>query len=235
MPSASRHSRPGSYERSSTEGSTWNIAIRDAFLTRLEAIWQPAWPPLSEETRHRLALYYEWLRQWNRRLNLTRLTSPEDMATQHVADSAQGLPYLEGEQILDVGSGAGFPGLVLAILRPELHVTLLDARAKRVEFLAHVARMTGLTHVRAVHGVWPDAAVGMEIETLVSRATFSEIDSFGASGTMPAPPRRILLWRGDIEETTPGGRVLPYSLPGLVRPRHLLLLERGNSWGTSSP
>lgn len=100
--------------------------------------------------------YCALLLEANRVMNLTALTAPEDVAESHMLDSAALLacPGVDfgGARLLDVGSGAGFPGLALGLLLPGLSVTLLDSQEKRVGFLEHTARELGLSGVRAVHG-----------------------------------------------------------------------------------
>ncbi len=104
----------------------------------------------------RMDRYCSLLLERNRVMNLTAITAPEEVASGHMLDSAALLacPGVEfdGARLLDVGSGAGFPGLALALLLPGLSVTLLDSQEKRVGFLEDAARALGLSGVRAVHG-----------------------------------------------------------------------------------
>lgn len=103
----------------------------------------------------RLARYHRLLCEWNARMNLTGDTDFAVALYRHYLDSLaplrlEGL-FAHGARVIDVGSGAGFPGLPLAIVRPDLQVTLLDALQKRISFLAAVVEELGLTHVRLVH------------------------------------------------------------------------------------
>jgi 16S rRNA (guanine527-N7)-methyltransferase len=92
------------------------------------------------------------LLHWNRRTNLTAITEPRAVAVRHVLDSLAPLPWLpERGALLDIGSGGGFPGLVLKIARPALSVSLIDAARKRVSFLSHAIRSLGLEDVTACH------------------------------------------------------------------------------------
>jgi 16S rRNA (guanine527-N7)-methyltransferase len=88
----------------------------------------------------------------NRRMNLTRITEPVDFAVKHVIDSLTLLPHIgDGVRVADIGSGAGLPGIVLAIMRPQTQFDLLDSLAKRVRFLGEAAANLGLTNVSPVH------------------------------------------------------------------------------------
>lgn len=120
-------------------------------------------------------LYLRELLRWNRRVNLTSLQSEEEIAVKHFLDSLTISPFVvEGEEVLDLGSGAGFPGLVLKIYRPSLLMVLLDATLKRVFFLRHLIRVLGLEKVKALHGRAEDSrlleGLGGRFDLVVSRA-----------------------------------------------------------------
>ncbi len=108
---------------------------------------------LDHDVASRLSLYCDELERWNRRINLVaRKTGRREMLEKHFLDSLTLLPLVDekGATLLDVGSGAGFPGLVLAAARPDLEVTLVEPRQKRVAFLRHVVRTLGLANVHIV-------------------------------------------------------------------------------------
>lgn len=94
------------------------------------------------------------LLQRNRVMNLTAITEPKDVAALHLLDSLELIPLagLESGAVVDVGTGAGFPGLPLAVMQPRLQVTLLDSLGKRVDFLRDVCAALGLTNAECVHG-----------------------------------------------------------------------------------
>ena len=110
------------------------------------------------------------LERWNRKVNLTAVRDRSEMVTAHIADSLAARPFLEGETILDVGTGPGFPGLPLAIVEPEREFTLLDSNNKKIMFVQHVAGLLGLTNVRAVKGRGEDYAPGHRFDTVIARA-----------------------------------------------------------------
>ena len=109
--------------------------------------------PLDERALGRFRRYYELLTEWNKVMNLTAISGEEDTARLHFLDCAAlaGLTELRGKRVIDVGTGAGFPGLVLKILCPEMELTLLDSLDKRVKFLRTVCAELGFEDVRCLH------------------------------------------------------------------------------------
>lgn len=117
-------------------------------------ILSPLRPDLTEQQLGQFETYYAMLADWNTRVNLTAITGPEDVAKKHFLDSLAAEPYLKsGASVVDVGTGAGFPGLPLLIVRPDLKVTLMDSLQKRLVFLEAVLEELGLkatsVHARA--------------------------------------------------------------------------------------
>ena len=116
---------------------------------------------LTNDDLEKLSLYAELLLSYNKVMNLTSLTQPDDIWKTHFLDSSLLLSdgdFRESQRVLDVGTGAGFPGLVLAILCPDWQVTLLDSLKKRVDFLERVVSELDLGNVRVIHGRAEDAA-----------------------------------------------------------------------------
>lgn len=109
---------------------------------------------LTDRQLDRFADYNELLLLWNERMNLTALTAPEDVAVKHIVDSLtaydEGL-FARAETLIDVGTGAGFPGLPLAVYAPHIEVTLLDALKKRIDFLTAVSQALGLSNTVCIH------------------------------------------------------------------------------------
>lgn len=95
--------------------------------------------------------YMELLKEWNTRMNLTAITADADIELKHFKDSLSILPYIEGGTLVDVGTGAGFPGMPIAIERPDIFVTLVDSLDKRVKFLQCVVDTLGLKNVECIH------------------------------------------------------------------------------------
>lgn len=112
---------------------------------------------LNEKQMNQFYQYYEQLIQWNKVMNLTAITELEDVVTKHFVDSlslVKAVPDIcEKEwKILDLGTGAGFPGVPLKIAFPDLHVTLLDSLNKRINFLNEVIEILGLENIHGIHG-----------------------------------------------------------------------------------
>lgn len=132
---------------------------------------------LSDVQQALLIDYLSLLYKWNRAYNLTAVRDPAEMVSRQLLDSLSILPWLEGPRVLDVGTGAGLPGIVLAIARPDLDFTLLDANGKKIRFVRQVIMELGLKNVRAeqqrVERFRPSAA----FDTITSRA-FAELKEF---------------------------------------------------------
>ena len=141
--------------------------------TMLHALNLPAEGPAAEQ----LVMYYRLLTERNRVMNLTAITEFGDVVEKHFADSlllAQIIDLKQAESLIDVGTGAGFPGIPLKILFPEIEMTLLDSLQKRVGFLNEAIQALGLQNIRAVHGraedFGRDAAYRERYHLCVSRA-----------------------------------------------------------------
>lgn len=126
-----------------------------------------------------LKQYYELLIEWNEKMNLTALTAPEDVALKHFADSLLLLRYCDIEKearVIDVGTGAGFPGMVLKIARPDIQLTLLDSLQKRLGFLDEVCNELGFDDVELIHSRAEDGSrteLRDSFDIAVSRAVAS--------------------------------------------------------------
>ena len=106
---------------------------------------------LPEGAIEKLQSYLDLLVKWNGAYNLTAIRDPGQMVVKHLLDSLSIVPYVQGASLIDVGTGAGLPGLVLAIALPELEVTLLDSNGKKVRFLRQVIADLKITNASAVH------------------------------------------------------------------------------------
>ena len=130
--------------------------------------------PFSDETLAAFRQYYRLLSERNRQMNLTAITGEDEVARLHFLDCAALMPFLpKGScRVLDIGSGAGFPGLVLRLLRPELSLTLLDSQQKRVAFQREVCETLGLTDVTclAVRAEEAPASMREGFDVVTSRA-----------------------------------------------------------------
>jgi 16S rRNA (guanine527-N7)-methyltransferase len=141
---------------------------------------------LDEKAIRAFDLYLKELLKWNQKINLTAIRSEKGMVLKHFLDSLSVAPYLpKHSSILDIGSGAGFPGIALKIVQPTLEVTLIDSVRKKVDFQRHILRMLGLKGTEAIHGRVQDKGIlqrlARRFDIVLSRA-FSDLQTFLALG-----------------------------------------------------
>lgn len=187
---------------------------------------------LPEEAVARLVAYLALLERWNRAYNLTAVRDPRAMVVRHVLDSLSILSWVEGPRVLDVGSGAGLPGIPLAIARPEYEFCLLDSNGKRTRFLTQVAIELCLSNVGVVRGRIEEYRPETPFNSVVSRAFSTLADMVADAGRLCAPEGRLLAMKGvfpdDELARLPSGYavvgVYPLHVPHLEAERHLVHL-----------
>jgi len=106
---------------------------------------------LSDEQVEKLISYLTLLQKWNKVYNLTAIRDPEEMLVKHILDSLAIVPHMEGERLIDVGTGGGLPGIPLAICFPEKQVDLLDSNSKKTRFLIQAKAELGLKNTKVIH------------------------------------------------------------------------------------
>lgn len=177
-----------------------------------------------------LGQYLELLAKWNETYNLTAVRVPEEMVTRHLLDSLAVLPFIGESRVLDVGTGAGLPGLVLAMARPGQRFVLLDSAGKKTRFVEHAVGRLGLENVRVVRARAEEYEDPEGFEVVLSRAFSSVADFIRLAGHLVREDGRLLAMKGALPEVEL--RDLPeawqlqaahrLSVPGLARERHLL-------------
>ena len=125
---------------------------------------------LDEARRDRLLDYLALLSRWNRAYNLTAVDEPMAMVDRHVVDSLSILPWIDGRTIVDAGTGAGLPGVPLAIACPDRQFVLIDSAGKKVRFLRQVRRELGLDNIEPLHGRLEAFAPQTRPDQVVARA-----------------------------------------------------------------
>jgi 16S rRNA (guanine527-N7)-methyltransferase len=182
-----------------------------------------------------LDAYLDLLVRWNKAYNLTAVTEPRQMVTQHILDSLAVLPRIHGTRIADIGSGAGLPGIPLAIARPEWTVVLVEAVGKKVRFQKQVILELGLANVNALHTRVENYRPDEPFDTVISRAFASTADFVALAGHLAGPDGRMLAMKGRepsdelkrLPEPWVVAAVDEMRVPGLDAQRHLVELRRG--------
>nr|VFK22889.1 MAG: 16S rRNA m(7)G-527 methyltransferase [Candidatus Kentron sp. LPFa] len=201
---------------------------------------------LEEKAYDALVRYVGLLMRWNRAYNLTSIRDPVEIARRHVLDCLVILPYLRGTRLLDLGTGAGLPGIVLAIARPDIECVLLDGTGKKTRFCTQVATEIGLSNVAVRHMRVEEYAPETLFTTITARA-FGPLSVLQRqAGRLLAEGGRLLAMKGtmkgiikeisDVEAlakgagkdtSNPGGlEIVALDVPDLAAERHLVIVER---------
>jgi 16S rRNA (guanine527-N7)-methyltransferase len=176
------------------------------------------------------------LARWNRSYNLTAISSPAAMVTHHLLDSLAVNADLAGTRIADAGTGAGFPGLPLAVCNPQRHFTLIDSTAKKVRFVAHAASLLELTNVTALHGRVESLKFSAPFDTVLARAFAPIPELLEKVASLCGPQTRVLAMKGkwpkeELAALGPSWRVVSsreLTVPGLAAARCLIVLARSD-------
>ena len=190
---------------------------------------------LTHAQLEQFGLYAETLVQWNKKMNITRITSIQDIAIKHFFDSLAVLPFINQfgyESLLDVGSGGGFPGIPLGIVLPETKITLLDSSRKRVHFLKYVSQLLGTRNIYVCHDRFEKFKPGNSYDIIISRA-FSDISSFAIPAKLFLQASgRIIAMKGqnvydELQMFDASGfhlTIESYILPVINQKRYLIVL-----------
>jgi len=208
------------------------LTDRATLYARLRAGASELGVALSVEASERLLDYLDLLARWNATYNLTAVRVAEEMVTRHLLDSLAIAPHVRGNTLIDLGSGAGLPGIPLAILDEDRAVTLVDSNGKKTRFLREAVRVLGLRNVRIEQARAED--VHGQFDCVVARAFASIAELLALGGHLLARDGVCLAMKGlvKIEEITalPAGfevsDVLPLSVPGLGAARHVVIIRR---------
>ncbi|NKI36197.1 16S rRNA (guanine(527)-N(7))-methyltransferase RsmG [Wenzhouxiangella sp. XN79A] len=206
---------------------------RDAVEARLQDGLQALGQDLPPRTREALVDYLAELARWNAAYNLTALKDPLAMVDRHLVDSLSLRPHLEGRRILDAGTGAGLPGLVLAICEPGRRFVLVDGNGKKVRFLRHVQRVLGLDNIEPIQARLEALDLESPPDALVARALAPLprlVDWLAPWLDRGAP---LLAMKAGLEADEVGGVAAGYSVevrsldwPGQEAPRSLAVVRR---------
>lgn len=198
---------------------------------------------VAEADQQKLVQYVTTLHKWNKTHNLTAIRNPEQMIGRHLLDSLSIANYIHGQTLLDVGSGAGLPGIPLALVKPHLNVTLIDSVLKKTRFMLFAASSLGLGNVTVKHARVESLIKEEGYDIIVARA-FSSIDKLcEVTEHLLAPNGQIVAMIGKPLETEPGISALSVQLangseftvtrseklfvPGETAQRNIVILQKG--------
>lgn len=193
---------------------------------------------ISEAQQNKLLDYLDLLLKWNRVYNLTAISDHKSGVVRHLLDSLAIAPHIDGEQLLDVGSGGGLPGIPLAIIYPDKRFTLLDSNSKKTRFLVQAKGELGLDNLNVVHSRIEEFNPERPFDTILSRAFASLKDITTLTGRLLEEEGSMMAMKGQIDSTEiaeiPQGyqlnKTIELSVPGLEQEqRHLLVISRDDT------
>lgn len=199
-------------------------------------------PELDNAAVEKFVVFIRLLEKWNRVTNLTAVRDPLQMVTRHILDSLAVVPFLTRGSLLDVGTGAGLPGVPIAIASPGLDVTLLDSNAKKLRFVRQATAELGLDNVQVVQARMQEYQPGRSFDMVISRAVASLDELYQQTVHLLRPGGRMLFMKGAVPEQEIGalqdGRaglhIEHLNIPGLAAERHLLWLETTGESSTTA-
>ena len=208
------------------------MSDRESLRQRLRAGISELQLALDDAAIGQLLDYVELLQRWNAAYNLTAVRDPAEMVTRHLLDSLAILPHVHGATLADLGSGAGLPGIPLAIAAPEREILLVDSNGKKARFLREAVRKLGLTHTRVAESRVEN--VEGTFECITARAFASLGEMLARGGHLLATDGRWLALKGrypqDELAALPEGfrveEIVALRVPGLDAERHLVVLRR---------
>jgi len=208
------------------------VADRETLRQRLDAGLSALGVALDDAAIARLIDYVELLERWNAAYNLTAVRDPAEMVTRHLLDSLAILPHVAGATLADLGSGAGLPGIPLAIAAPEREILLVDSNGKKARFLREAVRKLALAKARIAEARVEN--VEGTFDCITARAFASLGDMLAWGGHLLAPDGRWLALKGRFPDdelaAVPDAfeveKTLQMNVPGLDAERHLVILKR---------
>ncbi len=205
------------------------------FIEHIASGVQSLGQEISDEDIQRFADLLCELDRWNARINLTAIRGPGEMVSGHLLDSLAIRPFVEGKSLIDIGTGAGFPGLPIAISQPQLAVELLDSNARKISFVQHVIGELEISNAAAVRSRAESYEPGKRFDTVTARALASLPRLIDLAGHLVAEKGVMLAQKGrypaDELEDIPDAweyAVTELAVPGLDT-RHVVSLRRRNA------
>lgn len=200
----------------------------------LEAGMQQMGVEYSSEQRDMLLAYLQLLMTWNKAYNLTAIRDPGEMIKLHLLDSLAVLPHIAGKRLIDVGTGAGLPGIPLAIMCPERDFTLLDSNGKKTRFLFQARCDLGLSNIKEINSRVENHKPEVPYEAVLSRAFTSVADMVNKCSHLLSPEGLFLAMKGKFPQSELSEVGKDYKVnashtlqvPGVDGERHLIVISR---------
>ena len=207
--------------------------MQDSLLDKLAEGLSALSLDLNDHVQHQLIDFLHLLVKWNRAYNLTAVRQPEQMVTRHLLDSLVIGPYIQGPRILDVGTGAGLPGIPLALAYPNCQFTLLDSSGKKIRFVTQAVAELGLVNVDVVQSRVEAYQPASRFDTVTARAYSSIEELVKQTAHLLADGGQYLIMKGAYPvaevEAMPAGYHLEaihqLQVPKLDAERHLLVVR----------
>ncbi|RLA23280.1 MAG: 16S rRNA (guanine(527)-N(7))-methyltransferase RsmG [Gammaproteobacteria bacterium] len=186
--------------------------------------------PVDEETIGKLIQFVTLLDKWNKVYNLSAIRDPEQMVDLHLLDSLAVTPFLSGNNFLDVGTGAGLPGIPLALVCPDQHFVLLDSNGKKTRFIQQAVLELGLKNVVIIHSRVEDFHPTELFDAIISRAFASLSDMLAGTAHLAVKGGLLLAMKGRLNEQEQGAlpeevqieEVIELTVPGVDAERCLV-------------
>lgn len=189
---------------------------------------------LEPAQQQELDAYLDLLVKWNKTYNLTAIRARDKMVTHHILDSLSLLPVLKEGRVADLGSGAGLPGIPLALLRPQQEVVMVDSNIKKSRFIQQAILELGLPNASVVHSRVEQFQPQQPFDTVVSRAFTSLSQFLAAAAPLLRCGGQVVAMKGHWPEEEGGEviegfeleQVVPVTVPGIEAVRHLVICNR---------
>ncbi|WP_305909847.1 16S rRNA (guanine(527)-N(7))-methyltransferase RsmG [Methylomarinum sp. Ch1-1] len=192
--------------------------------------------PVDEEKIDRLLAFIKLIGKWNKAYNLTAVRDEREMATLHILDSLAILPYVQGSRVADIGTGAGLPGIPLAIFLPQVEFTLVDSNSKKTRFVQQAILELKLKNVTVKHSRVEQFTPSERFSTVIMRAFASLETIINLTRHLLAEEAVLLAMKGqnpeqELMQLTEKYTVIPIDVPGIAAERCLVRIERQSKHG----
>lgn len=187
--------------------------------------------PLAEPQIDALLRFIQLIAKWNKAYNLTAVRDQEEMVNLHILDSLAILPHIKPPRVADIGTGAGLPGIPLAICLPDCRFTLVDSNSKKTRFVQQAVLELGLKNVEVMHSRVEVFRPEQAFSTVITRAFASMPDILKLTGHLLADDGLLLAMKGqqpdqELAEISSAYSVIPIKVPGIAAERCLIYMEK---------